>query len=207
MKALSIGELSRTIPFLALTPVFLLLTSWILLKEFPSFLGLLGILLIVVGVYFLEQKGKGDLLAPFKILMKDKAALLVLLTALLYAIGASINKIATREANPITFLIWLQIISTLMLIPLIYFKSDQKFSEIKNKWRHLLPIGLFSALTLLAQITALTLSIVPYVISLKRTSALFSVILGFVIFKERNIKPKLLGATLIVIGIFLISAS
>ncbi|MFH1820593.1 MAG: DMT family transporter [Candidatus Nealsonbacteria bacterium] len=54
IKALSIGELSRTIPFLAFTPVFLLLTSWILLREFPSSLGLLGIFLIVAGVYFLE---------------------------------------------------------------------------------------------------------------------------------------------------------
>ncbi len=207
MKALSIGELSRTIPFLSFTPVFLILTSKIMLGEFPSPIGILGIFLIVAGAYFLEQRDKGQVLTPFKILMKDKAALLVLLVAFIYAISSNINKIAIQNANPITYLIWVQLISVLLFIPLIYFKSDQKFAEIKNKWNYLLPIGLFTALTLLCQMTALTLTIVPYVISLKRTSAFFSVILGFIAFKERNIKSKLLGAILMVIGIFLISAS
>ncbi|MFH1820592.1 MAG: DMT family transporter [Candidatus Nealsonbacteria bacterium] len=139
--------------------------------------------------------------------MKDGAALLALLASFIWSISASMTKVAVQEANPITFLIWLQLISALILVTLIYFKSDQKFDGIKDKWKYLLPIGLFSALTLLPQITALTLNMVPYIISLKRTSALFSVVLGIIVFKERNIKPKLFGAVIIIIGVFLISVS
>jgi drug/metabolite transporter (DMT)-like permease len=207
MKALSIGELSRAVSFLSFTPVFLILTSKIMLGEFPDSLGILGIFLIVTGAYFLERRDKGEILAPFKNLAKDKVALLVLLVAFIYAISSNINKIAVQSANPITYLIWVQLISVLLFIPLIYFRSNQKFGQIKNKLNYLLPIGLLTALTLLCQMTALTLTIVPYVISLKRTSVLFSVILGWIAFKERGIKPKLFGAILMVVGVFFISIS
>lgn len=205
MKALSIGELSSTIPFLSFTPVFLIVTSKIMLGEFPSSSGIAGIFFIVGGSYFLEYRGKQGFLAPFQNLIKDKAALLVLSVAFIYAISSNIDKIAIQNANPITYLIWVKIISIPLFIFLIYVKSDQKLSKIKWKRKYLWLVGLFSALTLFFQMSALNLTIVPYVISLKRTSAFFSVILGFIAFKERNIKAKLLGTILMIIGVFFIS--
>lgn len=206
-KALQNGELSLTVPLLSFTPAFLILTSKIMLGENPNFWGTAGIILIVAGTYVLELKREKGILGPFKILVKDKSALFMLIVALIYAVSSNWNKIAVTNSNPITYLIFVQIISAVICVPLIYFKSGRKPSEIKPRWKLLWLVGLFTALSLLAQMTALTLAIVPYVISLKRTSALFSVILGFIAFKERNIKPKLLGSALMMVGVLLISIS
>jgi uncharacterized membrane protein len=207
MRALSITDLSLALPFLSLTPVFLIFTSKLMLGEFPTTLGILGILLIVSGAYVLELNQEKGVLGPFRALRKNKGIHLILIVAFIYAFSSNFNKIAILNSNPITYLVIVQTISALIFLLLIYFKSKQNLAEIKSNFFSLLPIGLFVALSLLAQMTALTLSIVPYIISLKRSSALFAVILGFLIFKEKNIKPKLLGAAIMVFGVFLIAIS
>src|SRR5690606_20512891 len=50
-KAIKRSELSVTVPLITLTPLFMLLTSPIMIGEFPSPLGIVGIVLIVVGTY------------------------------------------------------------------------------------------------------------------------------------------------------------
>ncbi|MFH1423469.1 MAG: EamA family transporter [Candidatus Nealsonbacteria bacterium] len=207
MKALRIGELSLTMPFLSFTPIFLILTSNLMLKESPGLMGIAGIILIVAGAYALEVKRSGGIAGPFRAFLKNRGGQLVLLVAFIYAISSNLDKITVQNSDPFTRNIVVLALMTLMLFLLIQFKSEQKLTAIKPKLGILLIAGLFAALTLLAQMTALTLNIVPYIISLKRTSALFCVILGFIAFKERNIKPKLLGSILMVIGVILISLS
>jgi len=55
--------------------------------------------------------------------------------------------------------------------------------------------------------TAVSLGIVSYVISIKRTSILFTVLFGFFIFKERNIRSRLMGAIIMILGVLLITLS
>ncbi|MBU4332880.1 MAG: EamA family transporter, partial [Candidatus Omnitrophica bacterium] len=53
-KALKVSDMSISMPMLTFTPVFLLITSPIMLGEFPQAIGLLGILLIVAGAYVIN---------------------------------------------------------------------------------------------------------------------------------------------------------
>lgn len=55
------------------------------------------------------------------------------------------------------------------------------------------------------QMYALTMAIVPYVIAVKRLSAVFGVLLGAWIFKERGLSERLFGASLMVAGVFFIA--
>lgn len=207
MKAIKIGELSLTMPFLSFTPIFLILTSKLMVGESPGLMGILGILLIVGGTYALEVKNGGGIAGPFRAFLKNKGGQLVLLVAFIYSISSNLDKIIIQNSDPFTRNVSVLAMMTVMLFLLIQFKSKQKISEIKSKYKLLALAGFFAALTLVFQMAALTTGIVPYVISLKRTSALFSVILGFIAFKERNIKPRLLGAALMVVGVFIISMS
>ena len=207
MKALSIGELSLTMPFLSFTPIFLIFTSNLMLGESPSLMGIYGIILIVGGAYVLEMKKGTGISGPFRAFLKNRGSQLVLLVAFIYAITSNLDKITVQNSNPITRNIIVLVLMAIMLLLLIRFKSNQKLVEIKSRYKLLLIAGFFAALTLLFQMIALTIAMVPYVISLKRTSALFSVILGFMAFKERNVGPKLLGSALMVAGVLLISVS
>lgn len=47
---------------------------------------------------------------------------------------------------------------------------------------------------------AYTLAIVPYVVSIKRLSALFVVIFGWLLLKEQGFRQRLLGVGIMVLG-------
>ena len=57
VKAIRLSPLSLTIPFLALSPVFIIVIAFLLLGEFPDRSGLLGIILITLGGLSLKYTG------------------------------------------------------------------------------------------------------------------------------------------------------
>ena len=55
------------------TPLFLLITSPIILGEFPGFLGVVGIVFIVAGSYVLHLKShRNNFWDPFRCLIREK---------------------------------------------------------------------------------------------------------------------------------------
>jgi uncharacterized membrane protein len=74
-------------------------------------------------------------------------------------------------------------------------------------FRLLFAVGLFSALAIVTQYIAITFLLVPYVIVIKRTSTIMRVLFGYLIFKEKGIKERLLGAAIMVLGVILITLS
>lgn len=207
MRALKISDLSLTIPFLSFTPLFLLFVSKAMLGEFPTNVGLLGVLILVTGAYILQLKEEKGILGPFRALSKNKGTQLMLAVAFLYAIISTLNKIAVVNSNQATYLIVYQGLAGLMLFPLVWrSQSDKhKIQEMKGLVKPLALIGLLEALTLMFQMTAVKIGLVSYVISLKRTSAIWSVLLGIIIFHERNITIRFVGAVVMVAGVVLIS--
>ena len=93
------------------------------------------------------------------------------------------------------------------ITPLMIYKARKRVYEIPKNLKLLLPLGLLSALTLISQLTAINMTLVAYVISIKRLSAVFSVLFGYWLFKEKNIKERLLGVIIMVIGVLFISFS
>jgi uncharacterized membrane protein len=53
--------------------------------------------------------------------------------------------------------------------------------------------------------TAIEMTLASYVISIKRTSILIGSIYGFLFFSEKDIKARLTGALVMVLGVFLIT--
>jgi uncharacterized membrane protein len=87
---------------------------------------------------------------------------------------------------------------------IVLFKAKNKISQISKNYKLLIPIGLFIALTMITQMIAINMALVAYVIAIKRTSIILSVIFGFLIFKEKGIKERLIGTIIMVLGAILI---
>lgn len=208
MKAIKYSDLSTTIPMITFTPLFLLMTSPLIVGEFPAALGLLGILFIVAGSYVLniQERHKGYL-APFKALLKEKGPKLMLLVAFIWSITSNFDKIGVQNSSPIFWSIAINTFIALAMFPLMFYKSQKNISQFPIKLKALVPIGLFSALTVIFQMTAINLTLVAYVISIKRTSAIMSVLLGCLIFKEKGIRERIVGVVIMVIGVLLITLS
>jgi uncharacterized membrane protein len=52
---------------------------------------------------------------------------------------------------------------------------------------------------------AISMTLVAYLISIKRTSAVISVLLGSLIFKEKGLKERILGSILMILGVLFIT--
>ena len=215
MKAIQASDLSKVAPMTTFTPLFLLLTSPLIVGEFPNPSGFVGIALIVVGAYLLNLNArKAGYLAPFKMLWKERGTKLGLLVAFLWSITANFDKIGVQNSAPIFWVFSMFAGITLLLSPLVMFQSKLGFKGSKGNQissfsfrKSLVSIGLFNAIAVAFQMFALNLTLVPYVISVKRTSAIFSVIWSKVIFKESGFQERVTGAVVMVLGVICIALS
>jgi drug/metabolite transporter (DMT)-like permease len=206
MSAIRYSPLSVSLPMLAFTPAFMLITSPLILGEQPSFLGISGILLIVIGAYFLNvQRFREGPLTPFKALTEERGPLMMLFVAFIWSVTANIDKIGVINSSPLFYSTIVMGAISIGLTIMMLFKSKDYPRQIKNNFWGLLPIGFFFALGIASQMTAIELTLAPFVISVKRTSILVGSIYGFVFFHETNVKERVLSTLLMLLGLFIIA--
>lgn len=209
MKALKSSDLSLIIPLGTFTPLFMLITSPLIMGEFPTALGLAGMLLIVAGSYTLNtREGKSSgYLAPFRAFLHQKGPRYMLIVTLIYSITANFDKIGVQNSSPLFWPLASNLFISLVLFPLMLHKSSKNVSQVPRRLKSFIPIGIFNALQMAFHMIALSLTLAAYVISVKRIDAVISVLLGRSLFKERHVRERLLGAAIMVLGVALIALS
>ena len=206
IKALSLSDLSLTIPMMATNPIFVLLIAALLLGEKPGAQGMAGIVLIVAGTFVLSSgRNLEGSLRPFLALRNESGPKLMLFVALLFSVVAVFEKAGIQSSAPILFVFLESAAATLVMAPVVCRRNRRGFREMGENWRKLLPVGLFTALMLICQSTAMSLGPVAYVISLKRTGILLSVFAGCFLLREEGFRGRVLGAFIMVIGAVVLS--
>jgi len=205
-KAIKSSDLSITMPMLAFTPLLLLVTSPLILGEVPGLFGVIGILLIVGGSYVLHFQYRHEgYLGPLKQLIRVPGPRYMLMVALMFSIGANIDKIGVVNSSP---LMWITMLYTGVAVALTFIMANRTRdlkSKIRSVWLVLGIMGFCNAVALVFQMTAITMTLVPYLIAVKRTSVVMSSLFGFLLFKERGVRERLIGALLMILGVFMIS--
>ena len=203
--ALRQSPLSLTIPFLALTPVFLIVTSYLILGERVDASGIAGILMITAGGYLLHlHTVRKGWLEPFRAILREKGSRKMIIVAFLYSLTANLGKVAIRHSSPAFFgVVYFPLLAAVSL-PFLGVVSQGAYKTLLTRKRIFLLIGLFQTIMIFAQFTALSIAEVPYVISIKRTSLLFSILFGWIFFHEERIRERMLGAVFMVGGVVLI---
>ncbi|MEL6463041.1 MAG: EamA family transporter [Cyanobacteria bacterium J06621_15] len=207
-KAIKASDLSIVAPITTLSPIFLLITSPLLVGEFPNFIGILGIFIIVIGAYVLKFQDKtSGYLAPFKSLFKETGSRLMFGVVLIWSITANVDKIGVQNSSPILWTITAHLSVAVFILPIVFWKSKINIQNIKSNFRNLILIGFINTLAILCQMSALQLALVSFVIAVKRTSALFNVLWGWLIFKEQGIKERVTGSIIMILGVVVITLS
>ncbi len=208
-KSLQLEDASVVAPILGITPVFVILTSWLILKEVPTAWGLVGILLTVLGVYLLALKRSdmGSLksfVKPWIRLGQSKGARFALLVAVLGSISLNFDKLVVLHSTP-----------TLRgaLVFFVVAIAVWGFSVVTGRWRKLdktlfLPlfgIGLLIGLSNVLMDWGFLFGIVPYVASLKRFQIIVTSILAGIFLHEKDWPIRIIASVVIVLGILLIA--
>jgi drug/metabolite transporter (DMT)-like permease len=206
MKALKVSPLSLSVPFLAFTPGFILVTGWFLLGETVRMGGLAGILMIIAGSYCLNISSfKLGALQPVLAVFREPGSRLMLLVSFIYAFTATLGKLAVLHSSPSYFgIVYYLILTALMLAGLAFTgKRPDRILRTRNPGMALV-LGGMVAVTIFSHMLAISLTQAAYMIALKRTSLLFGVLYGAWWFREEKIGERMTGATLMVTGALLI---
>jgi len=199
ISALKHGELSKILPLQSLGPIFALVLAWPLLHQLPSLTAFAGIVIVVLGVYVLNLKGR-YLHNPLGIFKGDKANLYMVLNLVLIAIAGVLSAIAIKASEPLFF----GLMNTLGAIPVLYACALLfKVKELTEVKRHIRPLlisgGLFGA-SQLTHMIALSLGPLAYVSAVRGSSAVMGAVLGIMYLRESVTIPKVVALSLITVG-------
>ncbi|MDD2715037.1 MAG: EamA family transporter [Candidatus Wallbacteria bacterium] len=204
MKAMHSTDISICVPLVAFTPVFMLLTSPLILGEFPGQRGVLGIFFITAGSYFLQlEKGKTGFMAPFKALLYNRGARYMAIVAFIWSISANFDKMGILNSSPFFWSFSSCLFVILSMLPILHCHGC--FGRTGKNFGSLALAGISHSLMLICQMTAVSMTLAAYVISIKRTSIVLVVLAGSLIFKEGGLKERLFGSALMLAGVMLIT--
>lgn len=203
MRSLHASDMSLAIPFISFTPLFLLITSPLLVGDVPTLQDVAGIFCIVAGAYVLHlQSVHRGLLAPWLAIFRDPGPRRMLSVAFIYSLTSNFDKIGVQNSSPLFWSLSISSVMALGFVLLLRLLPQEPMAVPDTRTLGiLLLIGLFQSLGLLIHNTALDLGPVPSVIAVKRSSILFAVLWGLIFLRERQVGERLGGALLMVMGI------
>ena len=206
LNAIKISPISLSVPFLAFTPIFMILTSFWVLGETINLWGGFGTGLIVIGSYILHfKKNQLNFSAPFSAFIHEKGSWYMLIVAVLFAFAAVIGKKAILHSSPLFFSYSFFLVFNVLILMGLFVRG-------KNNWQKIIrnsPKGLWLGSLLMIHISfhglAISISTAVYMVAVKRSSILFSVLLSWLILKERDIHYRGLGTLIMFVGMIFIT--
>ncbi|MCA9640397.1 MAG: EamA family transporter [Polyangiaceae bacterium] len=202
--AVKVSPISRTVPLLALTPVFAALIGYLLLDEHPSPRQWFGIALIVLGAWTLNagQGLKGLVLG----VLKERGSVYMALVAGAWAVSATNDKLALPHAN-VAFHASVQT-GGVMLVALFWLLVSGRARELGEARKHWPAVGagvVVSVAALGLQLIAIQTLLVSLMEAIKRALGVVgSVISGRLLFKEAVTRSMLVACALLSLGVFLL---
>ncbi|MBI4838440.1 MAG: EamA family transporter [Nitrospirae bacterium] len=213
-KALKVSPMSLTIPFLAFTPLFLILISYVILGEKVSLSGAAGIILITGGSYVLNiHKARHALMEPVKAILKEKGSMMMIIVAAIFSVTSTLGKLAIEHSSPVFFGSFYIMLVTALFTPFAIGKNRERseartgVSITKKDIILLILMGASYSLMIIFHMAAISLTKVAYMISVKRISIIFSIVYGYILFKEEKIVVRFLGGVMMLAGVVLIVLS
>ena len=192
--ALEKGELSVLGPINSYKAVIGLIFGIIILHEYPTFYGILGIMLIIAGSYFIF-----DTASPKVFLRKDiQYRIYALIFSALEAVF--IKKVIILSSITTSF-----ITSSFMgalfsfIIVRIFSKKELQLPNKNHSVMYIMTAICFGLMTFTTAYVFKYMN-VGYALSLFQISILINVILGYKLFNEKNLLKKLFGSLIILIG-------
>ncbi|MBI5195157.1 MAG: EamA family transporter [Nitrospirae bacterium] len=214
-KALKVSPMSLTMPFLAFTPLFLILISYVILGEKVSLSGAIGIILITGGSYVLNiHKARYALIEPVKAMLKEKGSVMMIIVAAVFSVTSTLGKLAIEHSSPVFFGSFYIVLVTALFTPIAIGKNRDRFEKThtgiiitKKDIILLILMGASYSLMIIFHMVAISLTKVAYMISVKRMSLIFSIIYGYILFKEEKIVVRFFGGVMMLAGVVLIVLS
>jgi uncharacterized membrane protein len=204
MTSFSYGDLSTVSPYLSLSSLFLLPLAPVLTGDRITWVGSVGVLLILLGTVLgtitngRKSQNKQEPERDHK-----KAILFAIGFSLFAAVNTCLDRLAVHQASPTLSGFLMTVFAAAPFLPAILRHHSRKRDLIVH-WRPFTVRGLFEITFMVFKLYALKTLEAAYVVAIQRSSILFSIISGHVLFNERHFRERLIVGALVLSGVVLI---
>lgn len=211
LKSVRHSELSATIPLMNISPLFLLVIAFVLLKEMPDALAILGVFLLVVGMYLLQLgvARTKHLLQPFITLAKSRYSLYMIFAVLILSFVATMEKaVLNTGIHFLTIFVIVRLFLGVNYILLESYRHGYKeiIKDLKTDGWPVFGSTVSSIFSDVFFFLALSVpgALVSLVIPVKRLSTFLSALIGGKLFHEAHLGRKLIGCGVMLVGVILV---
>jgi drug/metabolite transporter (DMT)-like permease len=204
-RAIQITPISLCMPYISFTPVFLIFTGNIMLGELPATEKIIGVVLIFIGSITMHRMlFANGWLEPVKAIWRERGCFYMLLVGLINSITNPIDKKLVTMTDAFTqacaFGAGMCVFFTLLLIA----RKTDAGTVIRSVPLWAVLAGALEAVALIFQLSSHNYIDVVITISIKRAGIILVVLLGWLIFREKNIGDKLIASSVMLVGVLII---
>lgn len=204
-KALQVSPLSLCIPFLAFTPIFLIPTGFVMLAELPPAAKLLGVVLVVTGSVLMHRRLFSlGWTAPFKAIVEEKGSRYMLIVAFIFSITNPLEKKLVLISDVYTQAFAFGIGLCVFFLVLTLARRESFGTALHGNVVWVSAAGVMDGISLLLQFASYHYIDVVIAISIKRAGIVLAVFFGWLFFRERGIPDKVIGSSVMLIGVLII---
>lgn len=200
-RAYASGDLGQVYPIArGSAPLLAALLSWLILKEVPPLLGMVGAVLLVSGVLLMAVSGRKTASA-----MSRTTLVYALITAMFTASYTLSDGAGSRASlNPISYTLWLFSINGWIMGLILYWKyKSSSWQRIKAHWQPGMIGGTMSLISYGIAIWAMSHAPIALVAALRETSVLFAMVISVYFLKEPLSRMRAISGLVIVTGVII----
>lgn len=203
-------EVSTSSSLFLLGPFITSLIAFLFLGEKLSPLQLGGMFLLALGIYVLETRHFWRGGEFWSAIWGDKYSRFILFGLLLYGFTATGDRIALGywHIPPLLYTALVQLLIACFFIPIaISYRGgfSSSYQTAKANWKLILLVALLTTGYRIMQSQAAALAAIGLVVAIKRSSALFTTIVGGEIFREHDLVRKTIACTIMILGVYIIA--
>ena len=196
-RAVREADISTVTPVMCLLPVFNVGTSFFLLGEIPSIVGLAGIVFIVFATYLVLKPKEENVSFSMPVLLMVAAMFCI-------AIGSTLDKVAIQVSNPVFYGFMNTLGASIVFLVLMHWYDEKhSFGHMRSaKWFWpFMALGVLQAISFTASMYAFKYGPVSYVLAIRAGSYVLVGFYGVVILKESLSNRKIMALICFLFGI------
>lgn len=204
MNALKNLPISIITPFNTITPLLTIIIGIVFLHEVLSIFQILGIIILLTSYYMISKSGNIEVNGLFR----NKYFWFMFVGAVSNALSAVLDKVIMKNAQTPQMQFWFMFfLWVLYTIVLIYnkIKTKEKFYIEKKSLFFILCMSIFILVAdyIYFNVVKDPKSMISIILPLRNMSIIVSVLVGGLIFKEKNLLQKFFRVIFVIIGLAL----
>ncbi len=208
--ALRLGDVSAVQPIMGFIPLLTMAGGVFFLHEEPSALAMVGILLVVLGLYFVGLRKGGSPLEPIRAFATSRASWIALLATLFWTVTSLTHKVGIAEVGAMPWATAMTLGSAVALAAALPVMARTKGGLGRpadtRPWLRLIVLcGVCFAVQQFGLHNALRLSQAGYVMAVVSSSILLATTVGVLVFREQGGSHRITGGLLVSSGVAMIA--